>query len=144
MDLAPSVVRKIILQEHAELRSKLQEMEDAIRSKEFTKLRNLLLEFNTYFIRHIKTEEAILRPVLKDIDAWGSVRIERMNSEHADQKNEIKEIDQLVASHRPKDYLPQLESFIAKIKRDIEDEEKDCLDPDVMKDDPITSGTMGG
>lgn len=137
-DLAPSVVRSIILEEHEQLRVKLRAIEAAIDHGNDSGLQNLLREFNHFFLKHIATEERILRPVLKDIDSWGDVRVDRMNKEHALQREEIEVLDKLIASGRRDDYLPPVKKFIAALYCDMLAEESECLHPDLLKDDPIT------
>lgn len=143
MDLAPSAVRKIILDEHAILKNKLAEIEKRISLKNYSDLTSLLKDFTQFFLKHIDHEDKILRPVLKDLDAWGDVRVDQMNEEHALQRDEIRRLNLMLSTHRPEEYLTSIQKFIGEIYLDIQKEEKECLNPDVLKDDPITSG-MGG
>lgn len=137
-DLAPSVVRKVILEEHEQLRSKLKALQAAIESQNHSTLECLMQEFTHFFLKHIATEERILRPVLKDVDAWGDVRVDRMNKEHAVQREEVRVLEKLIATNRPTDYLNPVKKFIADLYCDMELEERDCLSPEVLKDDPVT------
>ena len=144
MDLAPSVVRKIILDEHTQLRRKLSEIETLLKSKDHSKLKEAITGFTRLFLSHIEKEEKILRPVLKEIDAWGGVRVDRMNQEHVAQRAQMKEIVERVQYGKPAEYLSLIEVFVREIYLDIQAEEKECLSPDVMKDDPITTNNTCG
>ncbi|MGK5082034.1 hemerythrin domain-containing protein [Bdellovibrionota bacterium FG-1] len=144
MELAPSVVRKIILEEHEQLRTKLKAIENLIERKDFGSLQNQLRELQFFFLKHIAQEESILRPVLKDLDAWGDVRVERMNAEHAAQRKEIQALDQLILTGKPDKYLEPVKKFIEELYCDMASEEKECLHPDVLKDDPISINTSCG
>ena len=137
MDLAPSVVRKIILEEHSQLRTKLDEIAKLIENQDFGALQNALREFSHFFLNHVAQEEKILRPVLKDIDSWGNVRVDRMNQEHAVQRKEIRQLDELISTGKPELYLRRTQVFLTELRKDMESEEKDCLSPTLLKDDPI-------
>ena len=139
-DLAPSAVRKIILADHEQLRAKLKGIEAVIESRSYSGLSKLLQEFTQLFLSHIDNEERILRPVLRDLDAWGAVRVDRMNKEHAVQREEIRVLDLLVAANRPEEYLEPVKKFIEEVYRDMNAEEQECLHPDVLKDDLIPVG----
>ena len=143
MELAPSVVRKIILEEHAQLRTKLAALKDLLTRGEALALRNGFQELAHFFLKHIDQEEKILRPVLKDIDAWGSVRVARMNEEHTLQRKEVDELLHLVSSGKPSEYQRKIEDFTAELYKDMATEEREVLSPDLLKDDPIISGFSG-
>ena len=107
-------------------------------------MRNALAEFNYFFLKHVDQEEAILRPVLKDIDSWGSVRVERMNKEHAAQRNEIQMLEELLGTGNPALYLEPAQKFIAELYKDMVVEEKESLNANLLKDDPVTIDSSSG
>lgn len=144
MELAPSVVRRIILEEHEQIRAKLRAIEAIVESGSDSVLQNLLRELNHFFLKHIATEERILRPVLKDIDAWGEVRVDRMNKEHALQRDEIARLDKLIETNCRKEYLDPMQKFIVALYCDMNSEEIECLHPDLLKDDPISVNAASG
>jgi hypothetical protein len=49
-----------------------------------------------------------------------------------------------LGSSTPAQILKLATDFIAEIHADIEREERDLLNPDVLKDDPITAGNICG
>lgn len=144
MELAPSTVRKILIEEHAQLKGKLAELENMLAHRQFEGLQQKLREFNHFFLKHIAHEEKILRPALKDIDAWGPVRIEQMNKEHGEQHLRIRDLDRRVAIEKPEIYIPLIKAFIADIYEDMETEEKELLSPDLLRDDSITISGVSG
>jgi hemerythrin-like domain-containing protein len=143
-ELAPSAVRKIILDEHAILREKMVEIESFIKIKNSANLIKLAREFVEFFLVHISKEERLLRPVLKDIDAWGAVRVDRLNKEHAQQRQVTEGLLTLINGEKTAQIIPALEKFISELYIDMSQEEKDFLNADVLKDDPITVGTFSG
>lgn len=88
--------------------------------------------------RHLETEEALLGPVLERIDAWGPVRLDLLRAEHAHQRavlgvlrsDRAAALPPLVLSRR---VLGLLDDIIA----DMEAEDRDLLDPRVLRDDII-------
>ena len=143
MDLAPSVVRKIILDEHMLIRTKLSAIEQLIDKKQDRALKNAVDEFLHFFLKHLSTEEKLLRPVLKSIDHWGEIRVERLNKDHLEQTQEIKRLNSLVSENKFAEYEAALKIFVQSIYKDMEHEEKDYLSADLLKDDFITSGNCG-
>ncbi len=143
MELAPSVVRQIVLEEHGQIRRKLGKIEDLIQRKDYSTLQNAFSELAHFFLKHIQTEEHILRPVLKDLDAWGDVRVDRMNKEHAEQRVVVGKLDEMVRTKQPAEFVPEIQKFVVELYKDMSSEEAECLNPDVLKDDPISSGTCG-
>jgi hypothetical protein len=67
-----------------------------------------------------------------------------MNQEHAEQRKRLAEMTKSLGSSTPAQILKLATDFIAEIHADIEREERDLLNPDVLKDDPITAGNICG
>ncbi len=142
--LSPSSVRKIILEEHGQIKRKLNHIESSYNSHDPITLINAFRELLYFFLKHIEHEELILRPVLKDIDAWGGVRVDKMNKEHAEQRLEILKIDKELNELPIVEVLPIIKKFVSALYADMESEEKECLNPELLKDDPITSNNYSG
>lgn len=142
--LSPSSVRKIILEEHGQLRGKLSQVESLYGTKDPNVLINSIRELLYFFIKHIEHEEQILRPVLKDIDAWGEERVNRMNKEHIQQRKEVNDIEAAMNNGKIPQIITLTKKFIAELYIDMDSEEKECLSPDLLKDDPITSSNYSG
>lgn len=142
--LSPSSVRKIILEEHGQLRDKLSQVESVMEGKDSNILINAVRELLYFFIKHIANEEQILRPVLKDIDAWGEERVNRMNKEHAQQRQSVNQIEKALNKGNLKEVITLVKKFTSELHVDMTQEEKECLSPDLLKDDPITSSNYSG
>ncbi len=140
-EMQPSVVRKIILEEHRLIREKLEAIHLLIENKHEQALKNAVDEFAHFFLKHLATEDKILRPVLATIDSWGAVRVEALNKEHLEQTQELKRLNSLIQGKALTEYESTLKSFVRAILLDMAHEEKDFLNSDVLKDDVITAGS---
>lgn len=88
--------------------------------------------------RHLATEEALLEPVLERIDAWGPVRLDLLRAEHAHQRAVLS----LLRSDRAAALPPLVLSrrvlgLLDDIMADMDAEDRDLLDPRVLRDDII-------
>src|SRR6185503_10181838 len=85
--LTPPEARATILRQHAELRALLETaVATARRHLEGTatdrELEEIVVGVRFAFAEHNLFETALLRPLLRDVDAWGAERIHRMIEEH--------------------------------------------------------------
>lgn len=148
MAMKPSEIRAMILGDHAELRALLRDIDANLDRADDplarTRLPEQLTHFYAAFLRHIEHEEQILEPVLADIDNWGPVRIERMDAEHAEQRAQIGRLSSLRPSPDVRSYVEQIRSFLRAIRADMDEEERECLNPNVLRDDTINIDSFGG
>jgi len=150
MELDATQVRKIILDEHCVLRDELQEIGTLLddvavqRADATARLRLRLMAFYSAFLKHIAHEESLLRPVLRDIDAWGPVRVERMDEEHRQQRATIVALAALDPAVDLDAFLGRVKAFVREVERDMADEERECLSPEVLRDDTIVIDTFTG
>ncbi len=146
MDWAPSAVRTAILEAHGVLRRKLDEMEMLLErvsrgeSGADGLLTQKVLEFRTSFLDHLKHEEAALRPVLQAIDSWGPVRVQRMDAEHQEQRETLQALGALLSRRGSAANTGVVRDFLSAIRLDMDEEERESLREDLLKDDPITTG----
>lgn len=146
----PSEVRTQILQEHAVLRRRLlhvqQLAERALRRAEVDplELRAEALALASVFSDHLAMEDAQLAPLLATLDAWGPVRLERMNGEHAVQRRMISELLQAVWHQEPSALCVCLDAFVKALLVDMASEEADTLHPDLLRDDAIGIDVCSG
>ncbi|MBL8861099.1 MAG: hemerythrin domain-containing protein [Planctomycetes bacterium] len=150
MEKKPSEIRTTILGEHGALRRRLAGVEArlaSLRQGDSGARRELRAEFDALcaeFVAHIAHEEAILRPVLADIDNWGPVRIELMDAEHAAQRQRILALAQLSPDADPAGYDQGVRAFVDDLRADMEAEERECLSPDVLRDDTTSIDAFSG
>src|SRR5512133_2746236 len=86
--MTPSQLRQKILTEHSALRVKLGDVKSLAAKVRYgesgsePQLRQLTVELVTAFRAHVAMEDEELVPLLREIDAWGEIRAERVERDH--------------------------------------------------------------
>lgn len=143
MEIYPSEARKIILNEHADLSTQLDTIEASMAQKKFPELKTQLDKFAEAFKVHASHEEEILLPILREIDAWGEQRAINKQNEHIEQQKLIEQLSGFVLTLPENQLGTKIQEFIALFRKDIEEENKMFLDPNLLKDDPINVNFSG-
>ena len=152
VELRPSEVRRLVLEDHARLRLRLRDLRAAAEwagtgdpSRGAELLREAEL-FADLFFRHLEMEEAQLLPLLRTIDAWGSERARLVLDEHREQRRLL--LGYVRDLHDPHSGLARLAretlALIADIEADMLHEEESVLSEDLLRDDVISLDPMGG
>ena len=90
--MKPTEVRAHILEDHAALREELASLERLARevldgrTSSAGRLRDEGCRFHDALARHMQWEDAHLKPLLREIDAWGEERARRLEEEHLEQR----------------------------------------------------------
>lgn len=143
MTMDNAKIRKIILVEHEGLRGGLRSIEALLGKHESGDPAALaiahqeLKNFVTGFLRHIEHEERILEPVLAVIDAWGPQRKQAMDEEHAMQRELVGRLAKMEPSSNVVAWLHEVRTFMTDLYKDMADEERTCLSPNVLRDDVV-------
>lgn len=143
MTMDNAKIRKIILVEHDGLRGGLRSIDSLLAQYEagdasaLTRAQLELKNFVAGFLRHIEHEERILEPVLATIDAWGPVRKKAMDEEHAMQRELVGRLARMDATLDTPGWLREVRTFRDDLLRDMADEERTCLSPNVLRDDVV-------
>jgi len=93
--LFPSMVRDEILEQHADLRVRLDELAEEIglcrlgQSGSDDRLRALGRDLCARFHAHLRFEDDKLVPVLAAIDSWGPERVRELHVAHARQRAKL-------------------------------------------------------
>jgi len=150
MELSASQIRRLILDEHTVLRDILEEIEQALGEMprrvpgSISRVRASLRTFQDAFLRHLEHEETVLRPILVDVDAWGTVRVAAMDEEHAAQRAALTQLSHLALDENLDDTVRHLEEFIRRLRADMDGEEHHALSEEVLRDDIIVIDTFMG
>jgi iron-sulfur cluster repair protein YtfE (RIC family) len=150
MELSASQVRSLILDEHTILRNILEEIEESLGEMTrrapgaVRRLRASLHTFQNAFLRHLSHEETVLRPLLKDVDAWGPARVETMDEEHRGQRAALVELSRLALDQDVDLTVQHIEVFVRRLRADMDGEEQHALSEEVLRDDIIVIDTFGG
>ncbi len=135
----PSEVRQIILNEHNAIRKQLQDLEKLSNSKDLAALKQAIGNFQKTFREHLQHEEAILWPVIKTVDSWGPVRLAEMNKEHSEQREMIEALSNL----KQENITKIIKELVGNLTDDMASEEKEFLNPELLRDDVVSSGFGG-
>ncbi|HZR09851.1 MAG TPA: hemerythrin domain-containing protein [Myxococcales bacterium] len=136
--------RQTLHSQHQQLRGVIAEVREAAlevlgtEPAECGALRMRISGLRDDLERHLVTEEALLGPVLERLDAWGPVRLDLLRAEHAHQRAVLSLLRSERAAALPplvlaRRVLGLLDDLIA----DMEAEDRDLLDPRVLRDDII-------
>jgi len=136
MTLTPAHLLKELLQQHKALRTMMEHCEriaedlDAGRAAPGALTREVA-KLRVAFDAHNRFEEDLLRPVLRDIDAFGDVRIDEMIADHVSEHRAMRQ--QL--GDGP---TAELRLAIDTLRIHLEAEEKYFLSAKVLRDDLVT------
>lgn len=143
--MKPEAVRRRVLADHHELRADLDRIE--LLAREILEglripVEALRMETERLFARletHMKWEEAYLLPALRDADAWGAERAQRLVCDHKEQRELLGFIQgRLRDAMRPSLAVARdATHLITLLRDDMLEEEHDLLDPDVLRDDVV-------
>lgn len=150
-DLRPSQVRARILEEHDELRRLLIDL-DALADSVLrgqnglgARLRDKATEIYEVLRDHIDLEDRILAPALRETPGFGELREQRLLEHHAEQR---KRFEAAIAELRigpppPESLARRIRELVADVRVDMAHEDKDLLNPELLKDDPINVSFTG-
>lgn len=149
--MLPSEVRAKILEDHERLRRELERLEACatgaeLRESEAAALRELGESFLELLAAHMRWEDQNLAPALRDADAWGEEREKRLVREHREQREEMNAIlERLRDPERDVERIRQdLLALVEWLRRDMDYEEKETLDPKVLRDDVVAIDASDG
>jgi hemerythrin-like domain-containing protein len=150
--MKPSEVRRRILEEHTRIRALLDAVEElvarfqrgdpAVREP----LRERGMELHDALCEHLDREDRILTEALRQADAWGEERAERLADEHREQRELFAYIlARLRDSERPTTLLArELQNFVDILRVDMRHEEETELSDRVLHDDVIVADSETG
>lgn len=147
-----SQVRTYILKEHNRLRVLLEGLEGLARDvlqEDAAPSLALRGEANALLARlasHMSWEDQYLVPVLRQADAWGEARCERLASEHREQRELLEyALRRLHDEHQPDSVVAgNLLDLIELLREDMRDEEAVFLDERVLRDDVVAIDVTSG
>lgn len=143
--MQPSQIRRRILEDHARLRERFSELDEVARrilegeAELAPRLRSLAEGVREEFLAHLDLEDAILVPALREVDAWGPERAEKLATEHREQRALLQRLLRGLADlDRPLEELAlDLRRLVADLMVDMAHEEKSELDPHLLRDDIV-------
>jgi hypothetical protein len=142
--VAPSTVRDEVVRQHQALRALLQHSLARTRGSARRDdggahdLAGLGREIRRRFRAHLAFEEHVLVPVLSSADLWGPQRVRNLTDEHRRQRQQLDTLLEGIAHGWNREQLAlALRALATDLLRDMEEEERDYLGPELLHDDPI-------
>ena len=142
--MRPSEVRSRILRDHAALIERLSALQRAAdeathqdgdacaRTREFA--RGVVEELAD----HLDIEEHLLVPLLRDMDAWGTIRANELYQHHEQQWRGLKRLHEgAMRPVPPMELATHISVVIRRLRQDMEQEEIDLLTPEILRDDVL-------
>jgi hypothetical protein len=150
--MTPGEVRARILADHVDLRRMLAGLEVLARrvlGGEPSLVGPLRLEGELLLQRlqdHMLWEDLHLAPALRQADAWGDERARRLDSEHREQREVLRHCLAAVQdASRPTPVVARsLIDLVQLLRADMDEEEREMLDPAVLRDDVVASDVETG
>jgi hypothetical protein len=136
-----SQVRMEVLSQHEGLRDLLGAALAATSAPEkgrenLLEIAHLAHEIRRRFRAHLTFEERVLVPILSGVDGWGPPRVRDLVSEHTHQRLEIDAVIQAIEGGMESAQIANaLRSLAADLVRDMDEEERDYLGPELLRDD---------
>jgi hemerythrin-like domain-containing protein len=140
--LSAAAVRQLVIDDHAELRPMLDEVERLANlfergdSSTGPILRQHGFEFYKRFSGHLELEEEHLAPKLLSAGERGRTLSDRLDHEHREQRELLQYLlERLGESTTPTLLIArELRNFVAYVRFDMQHEEQDLLSADVLRD----------
>ncbi|HSD90932.1 MAG TPA: hemerythrin domain-containing protein [Kofleriaceae bacterium] len=135
MSPSPKQVLTELLEQHEEIRGIIDHCEQMADQLDAGQLEPQVLlsevaRLRVVFDVHNRFEERLLRPILRDIDAFGSVRIDKMVEDHVGEHRAMREgLDNPITA--------ELRSTLAKLRQHLATEERFFLSSKVLREDIV-------
>ena len=149
--MQPSAIRSRILSDHQGLRRDLERLEALVADVRTGRKPSVALRIDTeallaWLRAHMRWEEAYLVPALREADAWGAERAERLMRDHCEQRELLGFLNERVSNAaQPADLLVRdVAHLIALLRDDMRQEEAELLDERVLRDDVVAIDAQSG
>lgn len=144
----PSEVRARVLADHETIRGVLDRLAAlALQAPDDPEvaatLRAELTDFLPRLEAHMDLEDRILVPALQELDAFGDVRTDMMHAHHAHYRAELDAMMRDLEAGGVEQLVAWTDTLVTDVRAEMADEERRLLDPDLLKDDLVTSGIGG-
>ena len=132
-------VLAVVRVEHDALRARLDRIEHGLvraadgSGQAFVETRNHFRSLLAAFLRHLEHEETVLRPLLTNRQAWGSLCLDELRIGHAEQRRLIAELDALDEDTPSAEWTYRMRSFVAALRADMANEEHDFVHPNSLE-----------
>lgn len=145
----PSEVRHRILDEHEVLRQHLHGITRHLRAcfdgaDGLDGLREALRGFLPTMRAHMALEDRILAPALREADAFGDVRTEKLERHHDHLRERLDRVEAHLADEDGEALRGATADLVGDLWTEMAKEERDLLHPNILRDDVVSIGHSGG
>jgi hemerythrin-like domain-containing protein len=148
--IAKLEVRRRLAADHALLRSLTRALIAVTRAakrdeKHRAVIRDVLGQLCTEVERHFEYEEEVIVPLLREVDAWGQVRVEQLHAEHAEQRSVLVALaeDAQDGVRNMEDLAEEIVWFFQRFEQEMADEEERLLSAEALGAEPIVDQIDG-
>lgn len=150
MTKSASKIRTELLEQHGEIRARIDEVKAAaekLGQGEAARdlLRTALARLAEAVRKHNQNEEELLRDVIPHVDAWGPARAEVMVEEHGKEHQELyAALVEAGATPDGQAAITIVSKLLDRMREHMAIEEKVILSEDVLRDDLVPREYFGG
>lgn len=148
--MTPTDVCRLITGEHRDMRTKLDELSRLAKTLLTAGPSELAraLRFTHAVLADLKSQIAleakVLLPALRDADAWGTVRADRLIAQLRVRRRELRTLRKSAAKPQHGTLGAELDQFIDARRSSMARAERESVNPGVLRDDVIGIDTFGG
>jgi iron-sulfur cluster repair protein YtfE (RIC family) len=148
--LMPSEVRQKVLTQHREIEQMLSELEvgaGQLREgqEEADRLKRAAYALRGILELHMTFEEAHMMPAISEADGFGPERARHLQAEHAEQREHLDRLVHAILDAKAPAEIQKGVAHLADIlRKDIEQEEKDYVNEELLRDSLMPTDTFGG
>lgn len=135
--------RAQVLEQHENLREMVRRTKEAMAlDAPSPPLEAAVRELSGYFLRHLRTEERVLFPIIRDLDPWGPARVDRLLDGHRQQRALVAALlDQLRQEDDVAILVGDVGWFLHLLEVDMAEEDEMLLS---LTDDCVSAGQECG
>ncbi|MBX3197871.1 MAG: hemerythrin domain-containing protein [Labilithrix sp.] len=148
--IAKIEVRQRISTDHALLRGLCRALIAVARAAERDErhrpaIRDVLGHLCAEVDRHFEYEEEVIVPLLREVDAWGPVRVERLYRDHAEQRSVLVALveDAEDGMRNVEDLADEIVWFFQRFEQDMAAEEERLLSAEDIGAEPMVDQIDG-
>ncbi len=121
--------RAQVLEQHEALRELVRRTRRVLSlDDEPSALKRVVSELAGFFLKHLKTEERVLFPIIRDLDPWGPARVDRLLDGHRQQRILVAALlDQLRQEATVAVLVADVDWFVHLLEADMAEEEEMLL-----------------
>lgn len=148
--IASMDIRKRISTDHAVLRGLCRALVAVARAAERNEehrpvIRDVLGQLCAEVERHFQYEEEVIVPLIREVDAWGPVRVERLFQVHAEQRSVLVALasDAEDGGRNADDLADEVVWFFQRFEQEMADEEERLLNAEALGAEPYVDQIDG-